>query len=232
MRFTDDLASAWRGAWTDARFRLRAIATPIVLLLVMRGYAWVLGSVEERPGVVLPDPILPYLAPRDVTGLVFGLIYGVILVGVVRLAFHPRALVTGTQAYVIMTLLRMAALYLVPLDPPPGMIALRDPLVPHATLGTPLTRDLFFSGHTATVFLFALGVPGKWVPRAFLLCAGMVGVAVLVQHVHYAVDVAVAPLASFAAYRMASWMNRERLPPGPPGRAAQEPARQPQEHRP
>jgi membrane-associated phospholipid phosphatase len=125
----------------------------------------------------------------------------------VRLAAHPRALVVGTQAYLLMTLMRMAALYVAPLDPPSGMIALRDPLTEHVTVGAVLTRDLFFSGHTATVFLFSLGAPGKWVPRAFLLCAVVVGYLVLVQHVHYAVDVAVAPLAALAAYRMSSWIN-------------------------
>jgi len=216
MPIAAEVASAWKTAWVDARFRRGAIATPIVLLVVLNAYGWVLGSIEQRPGAVLPDPVLAYLTPRDVSGLTFALVYGVITVGVVRLAAHPRAAVTGTQAYVIMTLLRIVALYLTPLDPPPGMIALRDPFAEHVTVGTPLTRDLFFSGHTATVFLFALGVPGKWVPRAFFACAVAVGGAVLVQHVHYAVDVAVAPLAAFAAYRMASWLNRTEPAASPP----------------
>jgi hypothetical protein len=204
MPNTAGLASAWKSAWHDARFRRQAIATPVVLLVVLRAYGWVLRVVEVRPGVI------DLFAPRDLSSITFGLVYGVITVGVVRLAAHPRALVVGTQAYVLMTLLRMVALYLTPLDPPPAMIALRDPFAEHVTLGAPLTRDLFFSGHTATVFLFSLGVPGRWLPRAFALGTLLVAAAVLVQHVHYAVDVAVAPLAAFAAYRGATWLNREK----------------------
>jgi membrane-associated phospholipid phosphatase len=212
----DGLVSAWKSAWADVRFRYGAIATPIVLLTVLRLYARLLGFVEQRPGAVLPDPVLAYLEPRDVSWLTFALVYGVMLVGVTRLSAHPRALVIGTQAYVLMTLLRMVTLYVTPLDPPPGMIALRDPFTEHITVGALLTRDLFFSGHTATVFLFALGVPGKWVPRAFLLCAVAVGIAVLVQHVHYALDVVGAPLAAFAAYRMTVWINGVMGPTNPP----------------
>jgi hypothetical protein len=202
------LVAAWKSAWADPRFRTRALATPVALLFVMKAYAWVLVRVEQRPGVVLPDPILALLAPRDVSWLTFALVYGVILAGVVALAAHPRALVTGTQAYVLLIALRVVALYLMPLDPPPGMIVLRDPFTEGTGTGIPLTRDLFFSGHTASVFLFALGVPGRWLPRLFGLCSVLVGFAVLLQHVHYAVDVATAPLAAFAAYRMAVWVNR------------------------
>jgi hypothetical protein len=214
MKVVDGLTAAWKREWCDPRFRRQALATPVVLLLVLLAYSALLGWIEGRPGVVLPDPIVARLAPRDVSALTFGLVYSVIGVGVFRLMAHPRALVTGTQAYVVMTLLRMVALYVTPLDPPPGMIALRDPFAEHVTVGVPLTRDLFFSGHTATVFLFAIGVPGRWVPRAFFVGSILVGVAVLVQHVHYAVDVAVAPLASFAAFRAASWWNGPSPPRG------------------
>jgi hypothetical protein len=144
MPITAGLASAWRSAWHDARFRRQAIATPVVLLVVLRAYGWVLRIVEVRPGVLLPDPVLELLAPRDLSSITFGLVYGVITVGVVRLAAHPRALVVGTQAYVLMTLLRMVALYLTPLDPPPGMIALRDPFAEHVTLGA---RPLLLGSH-------------------------------------------------------------------------------------
>ena len=48
-----------------------------------------------------------------------------------------------------------------PLDPPPGMIVLEDPLVQlFGGASRPLTRDLFFSGHTSTMFLLFLAVPG------------------------------------------------------------------------
>jgi hypothetical protein len=148
------------------------------------------------------------LAPRDVTWPVFTLIYVGIVLAVLLLVRSPVRLLLGMQGYVVLALLRMVVMWATPLDPPPGMIVLEDPLVQgFGGAAAPLTRDLFFSGHTSTMFLLFLAVPGR-ASRAFFLAA-TAGVAflVLVQHVHYAVDVLAAPPFAYAAWRIAraSW---------------------------
>jgi hypothetical protein len=197
------MASAWADAWRDPRFRLRlALAIP-ALVAVLAALARFLTFAEARPGVVLPDPVLAALAPRDLTWLTFGLIYLGLAFGVARLAAEPRALVVALQAYVVMVLLRIAAMAVTPLEAPPGMIPLHDPLVRLFGPGKLLTKDLFFSGHTSTLFLLALAVPGRRSKALFLACTAAVGVSVLVQHVHYAVDVLAAPLFAYASFRLA-----------------------------
>jgi membrane-associated phospholipid phosphatase len=83
------------------------------------------------------------------------------------------------------------------------MIPLHDPLVRLFGPGKLLTKDLFFSGHTSTLFLLALAVPGRIAKTLFVLCTAAVAFCVLAQHVHYAIDVLAAPLFAYASFRFA-----------------------------
>lgn len=200
--------ASWRQAWADRGFRWRLFLTPPALVATLAALAALVKWVELRPGVVLADPVLALLAPRDVTWPIFTLIYAGILIAVSRLVRTPVRLLLGVQAYVVMALLRILVMWATPLDPPAGMIVLEDPLVQvFGGASRPLTRDLFFSGHTSTLFLLFLAVPGRTVRAFFLACAAGVAFLVLVQHVHYAVDVLAAPPFAYAAWRIArkSW---------------------------
>jgi hypothetical protein len=197
------VAAAWAEAWRDRRFRLRLALTVPALVAALATLARFLTFVEARPGAVLPDPLLALLAPRDLTWLTFSLIYLGIFFGVARLAREPRALVVALQAYVLMVIFRMAAMWVTPLEAPPGMIPLHDPLVRLFGPGKLLTKDLFFSGHTSTLFLLFLAVPGRRSKGLFLFCTAAVGISVLAQHVHYTVDVLAAPFFAYASFRIA-----------------------------
>jgi hypothetical protein len=208
------VARAWAEALRDRGFRLRLALTLPALVAVLALLARFLDGVEVRPGVVLPDPLLALLAVRDLTWLTFGLIYLGIFFGVARLATAPRRLVVTLQAYVVMVLFRILAMWVTPLEAPPGMIPLHDPLVRLFGPGKLLTKDLFFSGHTSTLFLLALAVPGRRSRALFLFCTAAVGVCVLVQHVHYTVDVLVAPLFAWASFRLALRLDPKAEAPG------------------
>ncbi|HTP49615.1 MAG TPA: phosphatase PAP2-related protein [Anaeromyxobacteraceae bacterium] len=202
--------ATWREAWGRKAFRVHLAATVPALLAALAALAAFVKRVERRPGVVLPDPVLALFAPRDLTWLTFALIYVGLLAGVALLARRPRLLVAGAEAYVLMVLFRMAVMWVAPFDPPPGMIDLQDPLVERLG-GTSqvLTRDLFFSGHTATLFLVSLAMPSRRSRVVLLLCAVAVGACVLLQHVHYTLDVLAAPFFAYGAWRLAGalWKN-------------------------
>jgi hypothetical protein len=80
------------------------------------------------------------------------------------------------------------------------MIPRVDPFAA-ATTGTTLLKDLFFSGHTATLFLLFLTARVSMVRLIFLLCTIATGALLMLQHVHYSVDVAAAPFFAYACYR-------------------------------
>jgi len=200
----------------DARAQLRdpSVLTRFVLslallLFTLNRISRFLDQIELRPGVVLADPLLAVITPRDLTWLSFGLIYGALVVAIFHLFRHPERLILGMQGYSIMMLFRATAMYLLPLDPPTGIIVLKDPFVEFfGNSGQPLTRDLFFSGHTSTMFLLYLAsAPHSWVKKVFLFATLSIGACVLVQHVHYSVDVWAAPFFAYGAMRLAGYLN-------------------------
>ncbi len=174
------------------------------LVLILRVFAGFAAAVEHRPGVVLADPVLALLTPRDLTWVIFTVLYACVVLAIVSLAPHPREFNIGLRAYVLMVLLRMIVMYVTPLEAPPGTIPLEDPFVVHLATRQVLTRDLFFSGHTATVCILAFS-SRRWAFRLlFGAAAVVVGTSVLWQAVHYTVDVLAAPAFSYLAFRIAT----------------------------
>jgi hypothetical protein len=169
---------------------------------------------ERRPGVRLIDPVLAHLPAIDLSATLFALIYGTLLVSVVSLARQPRALLTALQAYALLAIFRMAMMYTIPLDAPPGMIMLVDPLVRAFGEGPNWAKDLFFSGHTSTTFLCALSVRSRALSLLCFCASAGVAVLILVQHAHYTIDILVAPFVAFASVRLAHHLTARVLDRG------------------
>lgn len=206
------IREVWVEEWRDRAFRLQAAFSAPALVLALAELARFVRWVERRPGATLRDPLLALIEPRDVTWLTFSVLYAAIFTGLALLVRRPRDLVAAMQAYAVLVVFRIAVMWATPLDPPPGMIALRDPFVQAIGTGHVLTRDLFFSGHTSTMFLFFLAVRGRLAKGLFLACTALVAACVLWQHVHYTVDVMAAPFFTWASWRLVA---PPRSPAGP-----------------
>lgn len=193
--------ATWREFLGNRQEVAMMILTLVVFAVTLYSYAEFLTSVELRVGVVFVDPIHEVLGPVDYTWPIFIALYGALIAAIISLATVPTLLLRALRAYTLLIAIRIVAMWVLPLDPPADMIPLSDPIVElFAGSGTAtLTRDLFFSGHTATLFLIGFIVPQKWLRRTFIGLALAVGFAVIAQHVHYTVDVVVAPLAAVTA---------------------------------
>jgi hypothetical protein len=196
------LLDTWKDAWTSPAIRRQFLLTVPALVGVLLVFSRFIIVIEARPGVTLPDPVLALFEARDFTWLVFAFIYGSLLLGLFYLLSHPRVLLVAMQAYVIMMSVRMVVMYLAPFDPPHGLIPLIDPFAAAGT-GATLTRDLFFSGHTSTLFLLCLTARLRTLRLIFLICAIVTGTLLMLQHVHYSLDVASAPFFAYTSYRLA-----------------------------
>jgi hypothetical protein len=199
---------SWKEVWTSGPFRIRAGLTLLCMIVALTVFSRFLEYVEARPGAVLVDPVLPLLVARDVTWLTFSLIYASLLIALVPLLRRPERFLLAAQSYTLMILFRLVGMYLLPLDPPPGMIPLQDPFVEYFVGGGGmLTKDLFFSGHTSTMFLLCLTASSLRFRLVFLFFTMMVGFCVLWQHVHYSVDVLAAPFFAFGAVRIVAMVD-------------------------
>ncbi len=192
----------WKTLFTNKKSAAEFIITIIILILTLSALTNFLKFVEVREGVVLPDPLLAFFSPVNLTWLTFGIIYISLFSAVIILAKHPAELLLLIQSYTLMIIVRMIAMYLVPLNPPKGMILLVDPFVEFFGTGITLTKDLFFSGHTATLFLLYLVSNSKSAKKIFLVSTIIVGFTVLIQHVHYSLDVITAPFFAYGTFRI------------------------------
>jgi len=201
------LAATWKSAWRDSATRRGVLITLPLLIVTLSALARFLEGVEKRPGVVLSDPVLALFTPHDVTWLTFLLIYAGLIGAIAILMRDPRRLLLAVHTYIIMVVFRICAMSLLPLDPPQTMIPLTDPFVEYFGTGIPLNKDLFFSGHTSTLFLLSLTMQSRRWQAVFFLCTAAVACCVLIQHIHYAVDVFVAPFFAYTSYRLALSIN-------------------------
>lgn len=198
----------WKEAWSYRRFRISLLITLIALVTVLQVIIRVMDYMETQPGARIDDPILALLPPTDMTWPLTFLIYSNLILLLWGNRNHPRELLIGVQTYSLMIFARTVTLYSFPLEAPEGIIPLADPLVQwKSEYSIVHTKDLFFSGHTATVFLCFLTTVSRWMRVWFLIATVLVGFFVLLQHVHYTVDVLAAPFASYLCYRLVNVTN-------------------------
>jgi hypothetical protein len=173
-----------------------------ILIPILCFFPYFFQTIERRHGIVLNDPVLRVLTPHNISVPLFIIIWALSLLSIVRAAQHPRMFLTFLWAFIPLSLFRMLTISLVPLDPPAGLIGLADPLSNFFYGPKFITRDLFFSGHTSTVFLLYLCLPGKADKKLALAATLSVAILLLVQHVHYTLDVLTAPLFTWLIWRL------------------------------
>ncbi len=194
---------SWNIAFKNRNFVMKFVISFLALALLLYFFAWFLNYVELRQGHVFYDPVLEFFKPRDVSYYIFGITYASAIGGIIYASRTPYLVVHLCQMYFLLTVFRVITLFFVPLNPPEGIITLKDAFLDntfYANGGN--LKDLFFSGHTATVFLFVFFVDNKILKLIFLIAALAVAFGVMIQHVHYSYDVLVAPLFSFLSYRL------------------------------
>jgi hypothetical protein len=185
-----DAVKRWKEAWEMVHFRVQLICGVSILLLLAVSIGIFFNYIQSRTGVIIEDPIVSRLPARDVSVYTFGFIYSALVISIVYLVQYPKLLSRGILAYCILVMARMCCIYWIPLEPPLSIIPLIDPFVDNLFyVDTIITKDLFFSGHVSTLFLIYLITPHKVLKFFFILTTFTVAVLLLLQHVHYTIDI-------------------------------------------
>ena len=191
----------WRSAWKQPSFRIQLVIC--ILLIISFGFffPFFFDYIESRDGERLNDFILNRIPPKDVSWMVFLLLYLGICIGMLCNLVKPKNFLIAMEVYCIVTMLRILSILLIPLNPPFGYIPLKEPFVALFINGTRIiSKDLFFSGHASTIVTIYFSVEQRHFKNIILIFSIMVGTLLLVQHVHYTIDVIVAPVAVFFCY--------------------------------
>jgi hypothetical protein len=137
--------------------------------------------------------------------------YAAVIAAVASLLRSPSRLLFGLRVYAAVLLMRLVAIYLTELDDPLTAIPLQDPVARLVfQVETIPTKDLFFSGHTATMFALYLLATTARLKRVLLGATVAIGSCVLLQHVHYAFDVFAAPFFAYGAHGLTARISGER----------------------
>ncbi|MBD2704324.1 hypothetical protein IC229_27015 [Spirosoma sp. BT702] len=199
----DDLV--WRIAWKSPVFRRKFIAGSISLLALLGAFPTFFQIIEQHSGPVLNDWVLNQIPPLDVSLIIFLVIWAAALLLLIRVRRSPAIFMMFVYSYVIVSLSRMISINLLPLDPPVGLIPMVDPITNAFYGKVYITKDLFYSGHTSTIFLIFLSLRRWWDRVLVFIGSLIVGALLLVQHVHYTIDVMGAFVFTYPLYRLGKW---------------------------
>jgi PAP2 superfamily C-terminal len=197
------LSLSWSNAWKIPSFRWKFLTGLVIFAGILTALPFFFDAIEDRNGLVMTDFILERIPVHNTSVAVFFLIWSCCILLVIRIYRDPMMLLVILWAYNGVTLVRMASIGLISLNPPAGLIPLADPITNLFYGAHYITHDLFFSGHTTTVFLVFLCLKRKSDRIYALLASIALGILLLVQHVHYTVDVLAAPLFTYIVYRLA-----------------------------
>ncbi len=196
------LKQEWGTAWQSPRFRRRIIIALICAVSIASFFPIFFQTIEKRNGVVLNDWLLNVLPAHDVSLPLMLVVWSMTALILYRCVQSPDILMIFLWSYIAVSLVRILTISLVPLDAPVNLIGLADPLS-NAFYGAKfVTKDLFFSGHTSTIFLMALCLHNRTEKIIGYIASAIVGFLLLVQHVHYSMDVFVAPFVTWVVYRV------------------------------
>jgi membrane-associated phospholipid phosphatase len=198
------LRQEWQGAWHDTAFRRRVLTGLIIVIALLSTFPVFFQRIERRHGTLLSDPVLRILTPHNISIPLFIVIWAITGYSIYRAAQTPMMFLTYLWSFIFLSLFRVLTITLVPLDPPAGLIPLVDPLSNFFYGDKFVTKDLFFSGHTSSVFLLYLTIPGRTDKKFALIATFIVGFLLLVQHVHYTLDILGGFLFAWIAYKLAT----------------------------
>jgi hypothetical protein len=196
---------SWKQSWSITSYKVQFIVTAVAIACIASAFPTFFDFLESRNGPQLNDVVLNFFPVADVSWVVFFSLYSGIAISIWGLSKNPREFLIAMQTYALVTLVRMLAITLFPLSPPEGYIPLKEPFVQlFVNQHRIISKDLFFSGHMATLCSLFFPLREKQFRIPVLICLIGVALLVLVQRNHYSVDVLFAPMITYACYHVAS----------------------------
>ncbi|MBC7651383.1 MAG: hypothetical protein H7101_06520 [Deinococcales bacterium] len=197
---------SWVEAIQNKNFTIKLYVGIALVTITLLFYPLFFDYIEQRNGVVLNDFFLQKLPVKNVSIPIFAIIWGMGVLTLYRIYKSPNIALLCIWSFWLISISRVASITLWHLNPPENLIPLIDPLSNTFYGGRFITKDLFYSGHTATQFLMFLCLQKKADKIIAFLATVSIGILVLIQHVHYTIDVVTAPIFAYLCFRIAIWL--------------------------
>ena len=191
------ILSAWRDNLQSSDYRKKLIVGVSLISLILLSLPFFYQAIEQRNGIQFNDYLLEILPSYDLSLFIFIVIWSMTLLTFSRFKQDPNLFLTFLWGFILINLSRFVSIGLIPLDAPRDLIPIIDPISNQFYGPKFITKDLFFSGHTAAMFLMFLCLKKRTDKILALTATILVGFAVLMQHVHYTIDVVMAPVITY-----------------------------------
>lgn len=173
------------------------------MAVILFSLPYFFSVIEKRNGISLNDILLSGIPAFNLSLPLFIIIWSMIFYMLFRCIQNPQILIVFLWSYILLSIVRMITISLLPLEPPAGLIVLNDPLTNFFYGQKFITKDLFFSGHMSSQFLIFLCLKNKNEKIVALASTLITGIIVLIQHVHYTIDVIAVPFFCTGIYYLA-----------------------------
>jgi hypothetical protein len=195
----------WKESLTTSGFAPKLLIAIAIFVSGALQFPTYFRNIQKRQGTLLNDFVLNNIPNLDVSTYIFAIIYGLLIYMLLRVLAKPQLFLLFALTFVIETVFRMTTIYFFPLNPPADLVILHDIFSELLIYGDsePVTKDLFFSGHTATMVMICLFVEGRRDKIASFIATFALAVLLLIQHVHYTVDVIGALFFTYISYLIA-----------------------------
>ena len=200
------LRTNWKQTWSSSLQRAQIIIGSILVIIISCMMPTFFNLIQKRSGPVLNDWLLAAVPAHNVSWAIFTVIWGMGFYSLWRAIEKPTIYITYLWTFIFVTMLRVLSISLIPLDPPQGLIVLTDPLTGVFYGQSTITKDLFFSGHTSILFMLVLCLDRKSDKILAGVATFIVACLLIVQHVHYTIDIIAAPFIIYPVYRFVKYL--------------------------
>lgn len=194
------------------RERIRSFLSGLFFLGVAVAFQYYASAYANRvPGTSVPDLFLSLLPIVNVNFIIVEGALVAIALSLVLILAKPNYLLFSLKAAAIFIATRAVFISVTHVGIYPGQIG-PDPtgIFDRLYLDLGLEAGFFFSGHTGLTFLMGLVFWNDKLWRyIYLILSAAFGVAVLLAHVHYSIDVLAAPYMAYGIYKMTAYFFPE-----------------------
>lgn len=203
--YNTNIFSRWKIALTNFAYTIKLMITIAIFAVGAMQFPTYFSHIQKRNGQFLNDYVLDYLPAHDVSTAIFAIIYSLLIYMLYRVLTNPNLFLLFALTFVIETVFRMTTIYLFPLNAPSNLVFLHDTFAELLIYGNtePITKDLFFSGHTATMVMIWLFVEKPLEKFIAAIATFILASMLLIQHVHYTVDILGAFFFTYLSYLIA-----------------------------
>lgn len=189
--YFDLLKKEWTVQLANKTFRRSLLLVPGLFIAYSSITQYLSNYIEARKGVRLNDAILNLFPAQDFSLPIFVLLYSSLLMLILTHLHKPKVIMRLIEMHFLVAIVRQVCILLVALEPPAGIIVLRDVFLENTVYphNTPLTKDLFFSGHVASIWIYFLCAQHRYLKLAFLFATLTMAFMILSMRVHYSYDV-------------------------------------------